>query len=110
MSMQGRSAVTYDGVTYAPGVKFRVIQAGARLTGWTAELHGSRGWGQALEPGDVITCTGDGPGMGSDPGHGVEFTSAKAEAAGAFHCEFQPGAGSIFSYRPAPGFLEEAPE
>jgi hypothetical protein len=69
---------------------------------------GYRGWSQQLRPGDLLTCTGYGPGFGGDPGYGVEFTSAAAEAAGASHCEVRPSAGGVFDYRPAPGLLEPA--
>jgi hypothetical protein len=104
-----RRAAIYDGVTYAPGARFRVVREGATLDGWVAELAGGcRGWRQRLRPGDLLTCTGDGPGLGADPGHGVEFTSAQSEAAGAFHCEVRPMTGGAFTSRPAPGLLEPA--
>lgn len=98
-----------DGTTYAPGARFRVIKAGARLHGWTPVRGGANGWSQELAVGDVITCTGFGPGMGSDPGHGVEFTSDAVTADGAFHVDFFPQVGGIWAYRPAPGYLEAIP-
>jgi hypothetical protein len=108
MRLHGRRAVTYDGVTYAPGGQFRVISERATLDGWVPEPHGSRGWRQRLRRGDLLTCTGYGPGIGADPGYGVEFTSPEAETAGAFHCLVQPTTGEIFSYRPATGLIEPA--
>ena len=102
----GRRAVVYDGVTYAPGAVFRVISEQAVLAGWVAGLGGCSGWRQQLRSGDVLTCTGDGPGLGADPGYGVEFTSADSEAAGAFHCEVWPMTGGAFASRPAPGLIE----
>jgi hypothetical protein len=104
----GRRAVTYDDVSYTPGSKFRVIGTGATLDGWVPELGASRGWRQLLRPGDLLTCTGYGPGLGGDPGYGVEFTSPESEAAGAFHCDVQPTTGGAFTSRPAAGLLEPA--
>ena len=104
----GRRAVTYDGVTYVPGSRYRVIGGRATLDGWIPELGGSRGWRQQLRPGDLLTCTGNGPGFGGDAGYCVEFTSPESEAAGAFDCEVQPTAGGVFSSRPAAGLLEPA--
>jgi hypothetical protein len=104
----GRRAVTCDGVTYTPGSRYRVIDEGAALVGWVPELDGYSGWRQQLRAGDLLTCTGDGPGFGGDPGYGVEFTSPESEAAGAFHCDVQPTAGGVFSSRPAAGMLEPA--
>ena len=100
-----RAAATYDGVTYAPGARFMVVAEGARLSGWTAVPGGSRGWGQDLRPGDVLTCQGDGPGIGSDGGSGVEWTSGETVEARAFHCDLFPAAGSPWTYRPRPGIL-----
>lgn len=102
-----RVARTIDGVTYAPGAKFRVVGRGARLSGWTPAGPGAYdGWGQRLNPGDVIECTGHGPGFGSDPGHGVEWTSEQAKEAGAHSIDFWPNEGGMWNYHPAPGFLE----
>lgn len=103
-----RRTATYDGISYAPGALFRVTAAGARLSGWTPIHGGAAGWSQDLEPGDLLTCTGHGQGMGADPGYGVEFTSAESEGAGAFHCTVQPMTGGPFSYRPVPGILVPA--
>lgn len=104
-----RRAVTYDGITYAPGARFTVAVDGARLSGWQCDGPSAwRGWSQPLSRGDVLTCTGYGSGLGADPGYGVEFTSAASEAAGAFHCEVLPGVFSPVAYRPVPGVL--APE
>jgi hypothetical protein len=55
-----RRAVTYNGDTYAPGGRFRVIGDEARLDGQVPELGGSSSWRQQLRPGDLLTCTGDG--------------------------------------------------
>jgi hypothetical protein len=105
--MTRRGATTAaDGTTYTPGATFRVVRAGAQLTGWVAVPGASQGWVQALAVGDVLTCTGFGPGIGADPGFGVEFTTDRSEAAGAFHCEFRPSTGGACSYHPAPGYLE----
>jgi len=101
-----RNAHTIEGVTYAPGARFRVVKEGARLSGWVPIRGGSRGWRQDLHVGDVIECTGFGRGMGSDPGYGVEFVSEESKAAGAFHVDFFPAAGGIWSYHPAEGFIE----
>ena len=110
--MRDRSAATFDGVDYAPGRRFRVVREGLRLDGWVASRHpgASDGWTQELHPGDILTCTGYGPGSGGDPGYGVEFTSEQSEAAGAFHCDIWPMHGDVFSYRPPPGFLEPVTE
>jgi hypothetical protein len=97
-----RGVRQYDGLTYAPGAKFRVIKEGARLTGWQpAGPSSHRGWRQDLHIGDVIECTGVGPGWGSDPGFGVEF-----KVPGVNSVDFQPSVGGIWNYRPAPGYLE----
>jgi hypothetical protein len=102
-----RRTVTYDGITYAPGAQYRVITEGVTLDGMISEGRGAYGgWQQHLQPGDLLTCTGFGPGWGADPGYGVEFTSAESEAARAFNCEVKPSAGSIFSYHPKAGVLE----
>lgn len=110
MTFPNRRGVSFDGVHYAPGRRFRVIAEGAQLEGMVPEpdYRGSawRGWQQSLEPGDVVTCTGFGAGWGGDPGYGVEFTSDQAEAERAGNCEIRPMAGGIFNYRPAPGVLE----
>jgi hypothetical protein len=95
-----------DGVTYAPGARFRVIGDGATLDGLEPMPGGYQSWRQPLRPGDVLTCTGYGPSYGGDPGYGVEFTSAESEAAGACHCKVRPMAGGMFDYHPAPGLIE----
>lgn len=102
-----RQPATYDGVTYAPGSRFRVIATGVTLDGMRSEGRGAwGGWRQELTPGDIVTCTGYGPGWGGDPGYGVEFTTDESEAAHACNCEIKPSTGTIFDYRPAPGLLE----
>jgi hypothetical protein len=103
-----RRAVTRDGVTYAPGRQFRVAREGAWLDGMVPEMGGHCGWRKQLQIGDLLTCTGYGPGFGADPGYGVEFTSAEARAAGASHCEVWPMIGGLFDYGPPPGLLEPA--
>lgn len=104
--MNERRTVTYDGLTYAPGARFRLLTAG-RLSGQVCDGPRSwRGWAQELRPGDIVTCTGYGPGWGSDPGYGVEFTTPESEAAGATHCDLSPGVLYPFGYRPRPGVLE----
>lgn len=105
--MNSRTSRTLDGVTYAPGAKFRVITTGARLTGMRPDRPGAwRGWEQRLVPGDIVTCTGFGAGWGSDPGYGVEFTSGQSDAEHAGSCDIWPKAGGLFNYRPTPGILE----
>ena len=108
MTSSARRAVTYDGVAFAPGRRFRVISEGVTLDGMVAEQGGYSGWRQQLRPGDLLTCAGYGPGFGADPGYGVEFTSPASEAARACCCQVRPMAGGVFSYRPAPGLLEPA--
>lgn len=106
--MPGRSNRTIDGTDYTPGRRFRVIREGASLAGMVSERpFSSQGWSQQLPVGTVITCTGFGPGWGSDPGYGVEWASDEATRAGAFSLEFRPGAGGIWNQHPAPGYLEE---
>jgi hypothetical protein len=106
MTPSERRAATFDGVTYAPGTRFRAIRAGVTLDGMVPERGGYGGWRQQLQPGDVVTCTGYGPGWGGDPGYGVEFTSTESEAARACHCEIRPMAGGVFDYHPAAGLIE----
>jgi hypothetical protein len=103
-----RRTVTYDGIEYAPGRRFRVIRDGLKLTGMVhGENPGSfRGWSQQLNTGDIITCTGFGPGLGGDPGYGVEWTTPEAEAAGAVHVDMKPQFFVPFGYRPHPGSVE----
>ena len=99
---------TFDGVTYAPGKKFRVVQP-ARLEGQVPhpKFPGSwTGWKQVLMPGDVVECRGYRPGWGSDPGYGIHWTSERARSACASFVELRPGTGTIFSFRPEPGLLE----
>jgi hypothetical protein len=106
--MHDRGAATFDGIHYAPGRKFRVAREGLTLTGHTPVRGGADGWEQVLHVGDILTCTGYGPGIGGDPGYGVEFTSQKSEAAGAFHCDIWPPSGSVFDYRPPAGSVAAA--
>jgi hypothetical protein len=107
MTIHTRTATTIDGVEYAPGTKFRVTKEGARLSGYAPYgLGASISWRQDLHVGDVVTCTGFGPGWGSDPGYGVEFTTEQSEAAGASHCDVWPGAGGLWNFHPAPSYLE----
>ena len=106
--MHDRSAATFDGIGYAPGRKFCVTRVGLRLTGHTPVIGGAHGWQQVLQVGDILTCTGYGPGFGGDPGYGVEFASQQSEAAGAFHCYIWPMHGTLFDYRPPAGSLEAA--
>ena len=100
MPLRDRRAATYDGLSYASGRRFRVITEGAALNGHTPAPSGARGWQQKLQPGDILTCTGYGPGFGADPGYGVGFTSPAAEAAGAFCCDIWPMAGGSIDYHP----------
>ena len=97
-----RRSVTYDDVVYAPGSQFRVVREGARLSGWQPMGIGNaqRGWARDLHVGDVIVCAGFGPGWGSDPGFGIEFTDPERGLV-----EFWPVTGGVFAYRPAPGYL-----
>jgi hypothetical protein len=106
--MHDRTPARFDGIDYAPGRKFRVIREGLTLTGHTAIIGGAQGWEQVLHIGDILTCTGYGPGSGGDPGYGVEFTSEHSEAARAFHCDIWPMYGGEFGYRPPPGSVEAA--
>lgn len=92
------------GVCYAPGARFRVLRP-MRLTGWVPGSGCVDGWGQQLRPGDIITCTGYGPGLGADPGCGVEWTTPEADAAHAVHCDTSPSAGGAFGYRPPAGYV-----
>jgi hypothetical protein len=106
-----RQTTTLDGVEYAPGGKFRVVKEGARLSGWTPMAPSAwSGWSQVLHVGDVIECRGFGPGFGSDPGYGVEWTSEQAREAHAGSCDFWPSVGGMWSYHPAAGFLEPVDE
>lgn len=103
-----RASTIIDGVEYAPGKRFRVTREGARLVGMVSTRpFSAQGWSQALPVGTVITCTGFGPGWGSDPGFGVGWTSGEAARSSAFSLEFRPGAGGIWNQHPAPGYLEE---
>lgn len=106
--MHERTPATFGGIDYAPGRKFRVTREGLTLTGHTAVIGGAQGWQQVLHAGDILTCTGYGPGCGGDPGYGVEFTSQQSEAARAFHCDIWPMNGGVFGYRPPAGSVEPA--
>lgn len=101
-----RTARTIDGVDFRPGRKFRVVKPGLCLRGWVPVVGASQGWGHDLNVGDVVECLGHGPGMGSDPGHGLEFTSEAAREAGAFHVEIQPNVGGIWNFHPPVDSLE----
>jgi hypothetical protein len=102
----GRTTVTYDGVAYAPGRRFRVAREGLRLSGMVPSGPSAwSGWAQELHPGDIVTCTGYGPGWGSDPGYGVEFATEQSRSAHAGGCEIRPSVGGVFAYRPPPGAL-----
>lgn len=105
-----RNTVTLDGITYAPGRRFRVTASGVRLIGMVPGRGGYGGWQQELHPGDIVTCTGYGPGFGMDLGMGVEFTTGQSDAARASHCDIWPQSGSIWDCRPAPGTLEPVEE
>jgi len=108
--MSGRTACTFDGVLYAPGRRFRVVAEGVRLSGLVPVAGGGRGWSGELPVGTVVTCLGYGPGWGSDPGSGVEFSSEAGLHAGAAGGALHPGTGTAFDRRPAPGLLEALPE
>jgi hypothetical protein len=100
---------TYDGLTYDAGKRFRVTKSGARLTGFILRRDGAnQGWTQELSPGDEIECLGFGPGFGSDPGYGINWTSERAKAERAHSLTVSPSEGGIWSYRPVAGYLEEA--
>lgn len=104
-----RRAVTYEGVEYAPGARFRVIANGCTLDGmkpWEGQSSAWEGWRQPLQIGDTLTCEGFGPGFGSDPGYGVEWSTEQSRSVTAVHCEFRPMTGGMWAYRPAPGYLE----
>ena len=105
--MNSRTARTFDGIDYASGSQFQVTKPGLSLNGCRPSGYpgASDGWSQKLQPGDIITCTGYGTGMGGDPGYGVEFESEASEAVNAFHCHIYPMYGDVFSYRPPPGAL-----
>lgn len=108
--MRQRNAITIDGTEYAPGKRFRVISSGAVLSGMVSDARWANaygGWQQKLEPGDIVTCTGFGPGFGSDPGYGVEFETRQSLEARAMNCDISPSAGGIWQYHPASGLLEE---
>lgn len=106
-----RSARAFDGIEYAPGRKFRVVQEGLKLSGLGPYSNGGHvGWKQELHVGDVIECTGFGPGWGSDPGFGVEWTSEAARTARAVHCDIYPSVGGIWAYRPPAGSVEPIKE
>jgi hypothetical protein len=105
--MNPRSERVFDGLRYTPGARFRIVRNGAVLRGMTLVGRGRfRGWSQPLHVGDVLHCTGFGPGWGSDPGYGVEFTSERSVADGAVHCDVSPHVGGAWSYRPDPSFVE----
>jgi hypothetical protein len=98
------TARTFDGVEYAPGRDYVVLAEGLSLTGYGTDRPGSaRGWRQRLAPGDVITCLGYGPGWGSDPGYGINWTSEQARTEGAYAVDVWPSVGGLFAYRPPPG-------
>lgn len=105
-----RSARKIGDVMYAPGTKFKVVVEGLRLSGYVpTQWHGaSDGWSQQLQPGDILTCTGFGPGLGSDPGFGIEFTSEESERVRAYHCSVRPESGGPWGYHPRPGTVEAA--
>jgi hypothetical protein len=106
----GRTTQTYDGVEYAPGRRFRVVREGLKLTGWQPKPGYQQGWGQDLHVGDVITCLGWGPGWGSDPGYGIEWTSEEAEKVRANSLDTWPSVGGAWGYRPPVGYLEPIEE
>ena len=111
MSGNERSTVAYDGVIFAPGATFRVVRDGLSLSGMVyAGRSAWGGWKQDLHVGDTLTCTGFGRGWGGDPGYGVEFTTEASQTAGATHCDAHPAAGGVWSYHPAPGYLEPMPD
>lgn len=111
--MNVRRAITLDGVEYVPGKRFRIIREGCSLHGMVPMPQWSNawaGWKQELHVGDIIECTGFGPGWGADPGYGIEFTSEVAKEAAASHATFFPDTGVPFAYRPQTGYMEEVTE
>jgi hypothetical protein len=105
--LPGRTTVERDGLVYAPGARFKVARKGMHLFGMVPSGPAAwKGWSQELRPGDILTCTGYGPGFGADPGYGVEFTTPESEAAGADHCDVHPSHGGVWCYRPVPGGIE----
>lgn len=106
-----RRTTTLDGTGYAPGRRFRVIREGLILSGMVPAAPSAwDGWSQRLHPGDIVTCTGYGPGFGGDPGYGVEFTTPESLQARAGNCTISPSTGGAFGCRPVPGALEPAGE
>lgn len=105
MMHPGRRTMTFDGVEYAVGSKFKVVRTGGYLIGWKHDSLGAIGWSQRLAVGEVIVCDGAGFGFGSDPGYGIEFQNDEVGRA----C-FHPTVGGSFNYRPQPGYLEPVNE
>lgn len=104
MSWGPRSVRVFDGIPYVPGALYEV-RSPCRLSGWTPVQGGHQGWGLRLEPGHLLTCRGYGPGWGSDPGFGIEWTCEEARAVHASACELSPSVGGAFAYRPAIGLV-----
>jgi hypothetical protein len=102
-----RTAHRLSGIDYAPGEKFTVIAEGASLIGWTPTQDACEAWTQQLHVGDLIECTGFGfgDGRGFTPGFGVEWSSAVAHAARAFHVTVSPDQGGPWAHHPVGGFL-----
>jgi len=87
---------------YAKGGRYRIIKDGARLWGWKPITGGWQGWGRAVPVGEVLTCKGWRPGMGSDPGPDIVQWE---DPVGTF-VEFHPSAGKGWFTRPDDSYLE----
>ena len=88
------------GLQYPAGAVFRVIEAGARLSGMEPVHGGHRGWSRDLVLGEEITCLGMTMGWGSDSIPCVHW-----QVEGKAFVRVRPEVG-LWQPWPVPGFLE----
>jgi hypothetical protein len=93
---------------YEKGKKYRVVRAGARLSGYRPTApYCQEGWSRSLEVGEVITCAGDSMTFG-DGVPAIKWLDANGKWI-ANDCLFHPVKGGMWGGQvPADGFLEDA--
>lgn len=91
---------------YEKGKKFRVIKAGARLSGYKPTApYCQTGWGRPLEVGEVITCAGESMTFG-DGVPAIKWLDADGKWI-ANDCIFSPVQGGMWGGQaPEDGYLE----
>ncbi len=94
-------------VKFEKGKRYRVIRAGAHLTGMQpAGRNAQQGWRQDLNVGDILTCSGSSMTFG-DGVPALKWTDENGDWL-ANDCTFTPVQGGMWGGQvPEDGYLEE---